>query len=42
MVVRSAAELEWIKDILLNLKTTELATKLDKIIPNFENHYRRI
>ncbi|MGI0043432.1 MAG: hypothetical protein ACRD47_06955 [Nitrososphaeraceae archaeon] len=33
VVVRSAAELEWIKDILLNPKTAELAEKMDKVNP---------
>jgi hypothetical protein len=33
VVVRSAAKLEWIKDVLSNPKAVELAEKMDKINP---------
>jgi hypothetical protein len=33
VVVRSAAELQWIKDISSNPKTAELAEKMDKVNP---------
>jgi len=33
VIVRSVAELEWIRDILSNPKATELAEKMDKINP---------
>ena len=33
VVVRSAAKLEWIKDVLSNPKAIELAEKMDKVIP---------
>lgn len=32
-VIRSAAELEWIRDILSNPKVVELAEKMDKVNP---------
>jgi hypothetical protein len=31
IIVRSAAELEWIKDVLSNHKVVELAEKMDKV-----------
>jgi len=33
IIVRSAAELEWIKDVLSNHKVVELAEKMDKLNP---------
>jgi hypothetical protein len=33
VVIRSAAELEWIRDILSNSKAAELAKKMDKVNP---------
>jgi hypothetical protein len=41
VVVRSAAELQWIKDISSNPKTAELAEKMDKVNPpKKESSYR--
>jgi hypothetical protein len=33
VMIRSAAELEWIKDVLSNPKAVELAEKMDKVNP---------
>jgi hypothetical protein len=33
VIVRSAAELEWIKEVLSNPKAVELAEKMDKVNP---------
>jgi hypothetical protein len=33
VVIRSAAELEWIRDILSNSKAAELAKRMDKVNP---------
>jgi hypothetical protein len=33
VVVRSAAKLDWIKDVLSNPKAVELAEKMDKVNP---------
>jgi hypothetical protein len=33
MVVRSAAKLEWIRDVLLNPKVVELAERMVKVNP---------
>jgi hypothetical protein len=38
MVIRSAAELKWIKDILSNPKAAELADSMDKINPQKKEH----
>jgi hypothetical protein len=34
VVIRSAAELQWIKDILSNSKIAELANNIDKVNPH--------
>ena len=39
MVIRSAAELKWIKDILSNPNAAELADSMDKINPQKKERF---